>query len=96
MDNHDLRATILKIQDRLSEDDRKRFHFYLRNDVPRRIADDPSIGGTLDLIDSLFHQNLIDTNNFNYLIDAFYQIRCFDAVKLLQGVSLFLNMVTRE
>ena len=58
--NHDFEATILKIQDRLSEDDRKRFNFFLRNDVPRRFVDDTSLGGMLNIIDSLFHQDLIN------------------------------------
>ena len=35
MDASRLRPIILKLQDRLSNDDRKRLHFYLGNDVPR-------------------------------------------------------------
>jgi hypothetical protein len=89
MDKHDLRAIILRIEDRLSEDDRTRLHFFLRDDVPRRYIDDLSLGGTLNLIDSLISQDLINENNFNLLIDAFNTIRCFDAVKLLKGTSLF-------
>jgi hypothetical protein len=92
MDNHDLRAMILKVESRLSEDDRKRLHFFLRDDVPQRFIDDLSLSGTLNLIDSLITQDIINENNVNFLIDAFYQIRCFDAVRLLKGTSLFSNI----
>ncbi|CAF1116657.1 unnamed protein product [Rotaria sordida] len=84
MDNHRLRAMILKLQDRLSNDDRKRLHFYLGNDVPRRIRDDPSLGGTLSLMDSLFDQDKINENDFTFLINAFDEIQCIDAMKLLR------------
>ncbi|CAF1193664.1 unnamed protein product [Adineta steineri] len=84
MDNHRLRAIILKLQDRLSSDDRKRLHFYLGNDVPRRIRDDPTLSGTLSLMDSLFDQDKVNEKDFTFLINAFDEIQCIDAVKLLR------------
>ncbi|CAF1368198.1 unnamed protein product [Adineta steineri] len=84
MDNHHLRAIILKLQDRLSNDDRKRLHFYLGNDVPRRIRDDPTLSGTLSLMDSLFDQDKVNEKDFSFLINAFDEIQCIDAVKLLR------------
>jgi hypothetical protein len=94
MNNRRLRALIVRLQDRLSEDDRKRLHFFLGNDVPRRIRDDPSLGGTLSLIQSLFDQDKINEKDFSLLIDAFKQIRCFDAVHLLKGFfRFFLNSI---
>ncbi|CAF0937006.1 unnamed protein product [Adineta steineri] len=84
MDNHCLRAIILKLQDRLSNDDRKRLHFYLGNDVPRRIRDDPTLSGTLSLMDSLFDQDKVNEKDFSFLINAFDEIQCIDAVKLLR------------
>ncbi|CAF1624460.1 unnamed protein product [Adineta ricciae] len=84
MDNIRLRSIILNLQDRLSNDDRKRLHFYLGHDVPRRIRDDPTLGGTLALMDSLFDQDKINEQDFTYLIKTFDEIRCFDAVKLLK------------
>ena len=85
MNQHDLRAILLKLENRLSDDDRKRFHFFLGHDVPRRIRDDPSLGGTLNLIESLFDQDKINEQDFTFLIHAFEQIKCMDAVKLLRG-----------
>ena len=91
MDNVRLRAIILNLQDRLSNDDRKRLHFYLGNDVPRRIRDDPTLGGTLNLMDSLFDQDKINDEDFSYLIEAFDQIRCFDAARQLKGQLIFVE-----
>ncbi len=97
MDNHHLRGILLKLESRLSDDDRKRLHFFLGNDVPRRIRDDPSLGGTLSLMESLFDQDKINEEDFTFLINAFDEIQCMDAVKLLRGnfllqinVSFFL------
>jgi hypothetical protein len=86
MDNTHLRAIILKLQDRLSDNDRKRLHFFLGNDVPRRIRDDPSLSGTLSLMESLFDQDKISERDFSLLIDAFDQIQCTDAAKILKGI----------
>ena len=85
MDHHHLRAIILKLQDRLSDHDRRRLHFFLGNDVPRRIRDDPSLAGTLCLMESLFDQDKINEQDFTFLIDAFDEIQCIDAVKVLRG-----------
>jgi hypothetical protein len=89
MHNRHLRAIILRLQDRLSDNDRKRLHFFLGNDVPRRIRDDQSLGGTLSLMESLFDQDKINEQDFNFLINAFDEIQCIDAVKLLRGHFLF-------
>jgi hypothetical protein len=85
MDTHHLRAIILKLQDRLSDNDRKRLHFFLGNDVPKRIRDDPSLSGTLQLVESLFDQDKINEQDFTFLIKAFDEIQCIDAAKLLKG-----------
>jgi DNA-binding MltR family transcriptional regulator len=43
---------------------------------------------------SLFDQDKINEKDFSLLIDAFKQIRCFDAVQLLKGFfSFFLNSI---
>jgi len=91
MDNHRLRAIILKLQDRLSDNDRKRLHFFLGNDVPRRIRDDPTLGGTLSLMESLFDQDKINEVDFTFLINAFDEIQCTDAVKLLRGNRFYIS-----
>ncbi|CAF1206893.1 unnamed protein product [Adineta ricciae] len=83
MNDHDLRAVILKVEQRLSVDDRHRLHFFLYNDVPKKYGDDLSLYGTLSIIQSLFEQDKINSNDFTFLIKTFYEIQCYDAVKLL-------------
>ena len=90
MEINRLRSIILKLHDRLSNEDRKRLHFYLGNDVPRPIRDDSTLSGTLNLMDSLFDQDKINEQDFTLLINAFDEIRCFDAVKLLKSILCFL------
>ena len=85
MDNYKCRSILLKLQDRLSDDDRKRLHFFLGNDVPRRIRDDPSLTGTLSLIESLFDQDKISEQDFTFLIKTFDEIQCKDAAQLLRS-----------
>ena len=96
MDNHHLRSIILKLQDRLSDNDRQRLHFFLGDDVPRRIRDNPTLNGTLNLMESLFDQDKINERDFTFLIDAFKEIQCIDAVKLLRGIFLFLIYIIVE
>ena len=93
MNNRRLRALIVRLQDRLSEDDRKRLHFFLGNDVPRRIRDDPSLGGTLSLMESLFDQDKINDEDFTFLINAFDEIQCLDAVKVLRGKLSYSDLL---
>lgn len=89
MDSYRLRSIIIKLQDNLSDDDRKCLHFFLGPDIPRRIRDDPSLGGTLSLMEVLFDQDKINGQDFTFLIDAFDENRCYDAAKTLQGYLLY-------
>ena len=79
------RALLLKLQDHLSDADRRRLHFLVGDIIPRQIRDDPSLNGTLNLLETLFDQALINEQDFSYLIHAFNQIRCYDAVNRLKG-----------
>ncbi len=84
-----LRSILLNLQRRLSDHDRERLHFYLKNEVPRSIGDDSTLSGNLKLMDSLFDQAKISEQDFTFLIDTFKQIQCFDAVKLLIGLDIY-------
>jgi hypothetical protein len=94
MDNSRLCSIVLNLQQRLSDNDRERLDLYLKNDVPKPVGDDSTLGGTLKLIQSLFDQDKINEKDFTLLIDAFKQIRCFDAVNLLEGFVLLLNFIS--
>jgi len=87
MDSARLRGILLRLQDKLSDNDRQRLHFFFGSDsdIPRRIRDDPSLGGTLRLIDVLFDQDKINERDFTLLINAFKEIQCYDAARTLQG-----------
>ena len=87
----DFRALLLKLQDCLSVDDRRRLHFLMGDMIPRQIRDDPSLGGTLHLLETLFDHGRIDTQDYGYLIHAFREIGCHTAVKRLKG--LFCNRI---
>lgn len=80
-----LREILVKLHDRLSDADRRRLHFYLGDDVPRRIRDDPTSLGTLSLMESLIDQNKINEKDFTYLIHAFQVIGCHDLAQNLRG-----------
>jgi hypothetical protein len=85
MDNPRLCSIVLNLQQRLSDNDRERLDLYLKNDIPKSVGDDSTLGGTLKLIQSFFDQDKINEKDFTLLIDGFKQIRCFDAVHLLEG-----------
>lgn len=84
----DFRVLLLKLQDYLSDDDRRRLHFILGDTIPRHLRDDPTLSGTLNLLESLFNQAKISEQDFDYLIRAFKEINCHKAVKRLQGLLI--------
>lgn len=85
MSNYHLRAVLLKMQDCLNEDDRRRLHFLLGKDIPRHIRNDQSSSGTLSLIESLLEQDKISEQNLTILINALDLIQCLHGVRLLKG-----------
>ncbi|CAF3792782.1 unnamed protein product [Rotaria sp. Silwood1] len=84
MNNLQFRGLLLRLQERLSDNDRKRLHFFFGNDIPRSIRDNPTLSGTLSLLESLLDQEKINEQDFTYLIKAFDEIRCIDAANLLR------------
>jgi hypothetical protein len=94
MDNPRLCSILLNLQQRLGDNDRERLDLYLKNDVPKPVEDDSTLGETLKRMQSLFDQDKINAKDFTLLIDAFKQIQCFDAVNLLEGFILLLNFIS--
>jgi hypothetical protein len=90
MDCQRLRAIILDIEYHLSDEDRRRLHFYVGGAVPRRLQDDTSLAGTLNMMERLIEEGRISENDFTFLIDALDQIHCMNAVELLKGKIVFL------
>ncbi|UJR33256.1 hypothetical protein I4U23_020711 [Adineta vaga] len=84
----DFRALLLKLQDCLSDNDRRRLHFIVGDTIPRQLRDDPTLGGTLNLLETLFDQAKISEQDFDYLIQVFREIHCHEAVKRLKEHQL--------
>lgn len=84
----DFRALLIKLQDCLSDNDRRRLHFIVGDTIPRYVRDDPTLGGTLTLLESLFDRAKISEQDFDYLIQAFQEIHCFEGVKRLKGMCI--------
>lgn len=80
----DFRALLIRIQDQLSDNDRRRFHFLIGDIIPRHQRDDCTLGGTLTLLESLFDRAIINEDYLDFLIRVFHHIQCHDAVKRLQ------------
>ncbi|CAF1221526.1 unnamed protein product, partial [Didymodactylos carnosus] len=78
------RSILLQVQERLSDDDRKKLHFLVGDIIPRGLRDDPSIGGTLNLLEALFDRGKISSQDFSYLIEVFETIDCSDAANRLR------------
>lgn len=81
----EFRAFLIHLFNQLSDANRRALHFSVGNKVPRTDRDDCTTSGSLHLLDSLFDQNLITEQNFDYLINVFEQIRCNDIVEQLIG-----------
>ncbi|CAF3499515.1 unnamed protein product [Rotaria socialis] len=84
----DFRTLLLKLQDYFSDDDRRRLHFILGDTMPRHLRDDPTLSGTLSLLESLFDQATISEQDLNYLIHALNEINCHKALKRLNEHKL--------
>ncbi|CAF1552763.1 unnamed protein product, partial [Didymodactylos carnosus] len=68
----------------LSTDNQCNLHFLLGPNIARRIREDPSINGTLNLFETLFDQQKISCQDFTYLIKAFESIKCLEAADRLK------------
>jgi hypothetical protein len=81
----EFRAFLIKLFNQLSDTDRRALHFSLGDQIPRQYRDDCTPSGSLHLLNSLFDQDLITEENFDYLINIFEQIKCFCASAQLKG-----------
>jgi hypothetical protein len=79
------RVLLIQLSNELSDDNRERLHFIIGSIVPRKLRDDCTPTGTLHLLECLFDRTLISDQHFDYLIYAFREIGCCDAVERLEG-----------
>ncbi|CAF0762261.1 unnamed protein product [Didymodactylos carnosus] len=78
------RAILVKIEDQLSDDNRRKLPFLISNDISRRTRDDKSGSSILNLFDELFDRAKITSNDFSYLIRVFELLECHTAVEYLR------------
>ena len=81
----DFRSFLINIFNQLSDDNRKALHFLVVDGVTRRVRDDCTPAGSLQLLDSLFDHNVISEENFDYLINVFEKIKCYDISNQLKS-----------
>ncbi|CAM4832063.1 unnamed protein product [Rotaria magnacalcarata] len=92
----DFRTLFLKLQDYLSNDDRRRLHFILGDTIPRHLRDDPTLSGTLSLLESLCDQAKISEQDFNCLIHAFNEINCHKNILLIKSGNIYGNSASAD
>ena len=92
----DFRALLLNIQDRLSSDDRRRLNFIIGDTIPRYLREDTTLGGTLNVLESLIDQAVIGEDYLEFLIRIFRTIRCNDAAKRLEGLFILFRKKSRS
>lgn len=90
----EFRALLLRMEDILSNKDRKHLHFLMSQDVPRYLLDDPSFKGTLTIFEALLDKSIISHQDCNYLIAALDEIHCYVAADLLRGLLVFLSAIS--
>jgi hypothetical protein len=83
------RALLLKLQNKLTDKYRRSLHFLFSDVIPRHLRDDPTTGGTLNLLESLFDSAKISEQDFGYLVRAFKEINCGDIARRLGGTFVY-------
>jgi hypothetical protein len=81
-----LRGFLLSLLDDMSDLDRRRLHFVLGNEVPRRIRQHNNIEGTIQVFEHLIDNGKI----FNCLIDALSACGKSDWSEKLKGKTIKL------
>lgn len=87
-DDFDFRVVLIKIQNLLSDSDRKQLHFLFGPDIPRPLQDDASILSSIDVFQRLLDGAKISSNDFGYLSRALREIEREDCVSRLAGKDL--------
>ncbi|CAF3418186.1 unnamed protein product [Rotaria sp. Silwood1] len=82
-EDFEFRVVLLKIQNSLSDTDRKQLHFLFSKDIPRRLQDGGSLEDALDALQTLFDRAKISRYNNTYLIRGLQAIERHDCVDRL-------------
>jgi len=85
----DCRVLLANIPHTLSDDERKLFSFVIGDIVSRVDRDNNTLGGILNIIESLFQQEIITEDNLDFLIKVFDAINVKTAVRRLKGLLMY-------
>lgn len=90
-DKRNLRTLLAKLQNHLSDSDRRRLHSSFNEIKSERCFDNLSIDRILDFLESLFDQRKISDSDFNDFIEVFREMGSDDAVRRLSGRCRRIN-----
>ena len=79
------RLVLIKVQESLSDSDRKQLHFFFSDDIPRHLQSDRSLETSLEVLQTLCDRLKISSDNVDYLINGLNAIQRDDCVQLLTG-----------
>jgi hypothetical protein len=85
----DCRVLLANIPNTLSDDERKLFNFVIGNIVSRVDRENTTLGGILNIIETLFQQERITEDNLGFLIEVFDAINVKTAVSRLKGSLIY-------
>ena len=79
------RLVLIKVQESLTDSDRKQLHFLFSDDIPRHLQSDGSLETSLEVLQTLCDRLKISSDNVDYLIKGLKAIRRDDCAQLLTG-----------
>jgi hypothetical protein len=82
------RVVLIKIQNSLSDSDRKQLNFLFNEDIQRCLQNDSSLDGAMEILQTLFDRLKISKDDFGYLDRALRAIERHDCAQRLQGKVL--------
>jgi hypothetical protein len=93
MDINRLHEILLKLQERISKDDRQRLNFFLGDNITQRLQEDLSLRSALSTILFLFDQDNINQEDMILLINAANEIHCTDFAQYLKRKNSLFNLI---
>ena len=93
-DEFSFRVVLIKIQNSLTDEDRRKLHFLFGEDIPRVLQGNGSLDNALDALQKLFDSLKISRHNSDYLRCALEAINRPDCAQRLLGKTLTLASFT--
>jgi len=91
----EFRIVLVKIQDSLSDEDRRKLHFIFGEEIPRRLQENGSLTSALEVLQTLFDRLRISRNNYDYFVRALQEIGRNDCAQRLIGRTSFVLYISK-